>query len=124
MEIDSTEDFLKKFDYNYQRNNNQLIIEMDFSQKISIDFSNPEKVKITNKVIGWNFLTGIINMTIKNAAIFNLISGLILGFIFFFIDIKTGIFFLIALVIWVLSWYTFYLSKTDTLKHFLINWSK
>ena len=124
MKIDSTEDFLRKFDYNYQRNNDELIVEMDFSQKISIDFSNPEKVIITNKLIGWNFLTGIINMNIKNAALFNLISGLGLGFIFFFIDIKTGIFFLIALVIWVLSWYTFYLSKTDTLKHFLINWSK
>jgi hypothetical protein len=123
MEIESTEDFLKKFDYNYERNNKELIVEMAYSQKISIDYTNPEDVVITNQLMGWNFLTGIINMTIKNAVIFNLTGGLILSFLILFLDFKFGIFFLLGLMIWEVSWYTFYRSNADNLKRFLINWN-
>tara|TARA_R110002049_G_scaffold3795_5_gene27616 strand:+ start:91983 stop:92357 length:375 start_codon:yes stop_codon:yes gene_type:complete len=123
MEIDSTEDFLKKFDYNYQRKNNELIVEMDYSQKISIDFTNSKNVVITDKLVGWNFLTVIINMNIKNAILFNLIDGLIFSFVILFLDLKTGFFFFLGLIIWLLSWSSFYLSKAETLKRFLINWN-
>lgn len=43
MEIDKTEELLKKFDYDFKRENNEFIIKMDFSQRIIIDFSAPKK---------------------------------------------------------------------------------
>ena len=58
MEIDKTEELLKKFDYSFQRKNNELIIKMDFAQRMTIDFSDSEKIKIKDKLVGWNFLTG------------------------------------------------------------------
>lgn len=124
MEIENTEDFLRKFDYCYERHNNELIVEMDFSQSILIDFSNPKDIVITDKLIGWNFLTGIINMSIKNAVFFNLLFGSILSLMVAFIDLKTGIFIFVGVMIWAFSWSAFYFSKKQTLRRFLINWNK
>jgi hypothetical protein len=123
MQLNKTEEFLKKFDYNYSRNNEELIVKMNFSHKIFINFSNPEKIIITDKLIGWNFLTGIINMNIKKAVLFNLFWGVILSFIIAFSDLKSGIFFFIALMIWVLLWFSFYISKSENLKQILIYWN-
>jgi len=122
MKLETAEDFLKKFDYNYKRHDNVLIVEMDFSQKVLVDFSNPENIIMTNKLIGWNFLTGIIPSSIKNAILLNLIGGVFLSVIISLYDSKAGIFFFLGLLFWVLVWFTFYHSKFDKLKQFLIKW--
>lgn len=123
MKLENAEDFLRKFDYNFERKDKELIIDMNFSQKVLVDFSNPEKVVMTNKLMGWNFLTGIINMNIKNAVLLNLISGLILSCMISFYDLKSGVFFFLGLMFWVLVWLAFYHSKFDNLKQFLIKWN-
>lgn len=122
MKLETSEEFLKKFDYNYHKRDSELIIEMDFSQKVLVDFSNPKEVIMTNKLIGWNFLTGIIPATIKNAVWLNVTAGVILSFIIALYDTKSGIFFFLGLMFWVLVWFTFYYSRFDKLKQFLITW--
>ena len=40
-------------------------IGLKSAQRIIIDFSDPEKIKITDRLVGWNFLTGLIEMSLK-----------------------------------------------------------
>ncbi|MEN3322546.1 hypothetical protein VP395_02285 [Mariniflexile soesokkakense] len=122
MKLETAEDFLKKFDYNYERRDNALIVDMEFSQKVLVDFSNPENVVMTNKLKGWNFLTGIIPSSIKNAIVLNVIIGGILSLIISIYDTKAGMFFFLGLLFWVLVWFTFYHSKFNKLQQFLTKW--
>ncbi len=90
MGIDKTEELLKKFDYDFKRKNNELIIKMDFAQRMTIDFSDSEKIKIKDKLVGWNFLTGLIEMSIKNATLYNFIGAIIMTFLFVYLDLEYG----------------------------------
>lgn len=122
MKLETAEDFLKKFDYNYERRDNALIVDMNFSQKVLVDFSNPENVVMINKLKGWNFLTGIFPSSIKNAIVLNLIIGGIFSLLISLYDTKAGLFFFLGLLFWVLVWFTFYHSKFNKLQQFLTKW--
>jgi hypothetical protein len=128
MGIDKTEELLKRFDYKFQRKNNQLIIKMDFSQRMIIDFSDSEKIKIKNKLVGWNFLTGLIEMSIKNATLYNFIGAMVITFLFVYLDLGYDginlLFFFLAFILWVLLWTVFYLVKAENLKRILISWNE
>ncbi|EGV42840.1 hypothetical protein BZARG_3038 [Bizionia argentinensis JUB59] len=128
MPIDKTEAFLKKFDYNFQRKNNALVIKMDFSQRVTIDFSDAEKIRITYKLVGWNSLTGFIEMSIKNATLYSFIGVLITTVLFVYLDLESNginlIFIFISLIMWVLIWNIYYLIKAENLKRILILWNK
>lgn len=128
MGIDKTEELLKRFDYRYERKNNELIIKMDFSQIMIIDFSDSEKIKIKDKLVEWNFLTGLIEMSIKNATLYNFIAAMVITFLFVFLDYKSDklnlIFFFLAVIIWMLLWTIFYLVKAENLKRILISWNE
>lgn len=122
MKLENTEDFLRKFDYDYEKRDKELIVNMEYSQKVLVNFSNPENIVMTNKLTGWNFLTGVFTMSIKNAVLFNLIAGFILSCMIALYDFKSGTFFFLGILFWVLVWFAFYHSKFDTLKEFLIKW--
>jgi hypothetical protein len=128
MGIDKTEELLKRFDYRYERKNNELIIKMDFSQIMIIDFSDSEKIKIKDKLVEWNFLTGLIEMSIKNATLYNFIAAMVITFLFVFLDYKSDkinlMFFFLAVIIWMLLWTIFYLVKAENLKRILISWNE
>jgi hypothetical protein len=128
MGIDKTEELLKRFDYRFERKNNELIIKMDFSQIMIIDFSDSEKIKIKDKLVEWNFLTGLIEMSIKNATLYNFIAAMVITFLFVFLDYKSDklnlIFFFLAVIIWLLLWTIFYLVKAENLKRILISWNE
>ena len=127
MEIEKTEQLLNKFDYKFEKKNNRIIVKSDFAQRIIIDFSDPEKVKITDKLVGWNFLTGLIEMSIKNATLYNFIGAIIMTFLFVYLDLENGelnlVFFFLAFIIWVLLWTLFYLVKAENLKRILTSWN-
>lgn len=123
MKMEETEDFLKQFDYKYLRKENELVVIMEFSQRVSINFSDPKKVVITDKLIGWNFLTGMIHMSIKKALLFNLILGGILSYSLSFINTELGLFAFFVYLIWIFLWSVFYLSKSENLKDIILNWN-
>ena len=128
MEIDKTEQLLNKFDYKFEKKNNQIIVKLDLAQRIIIDFSNPEKIKITDRLVGWNFLTGLIEMSIKNATIYNFIGALVLTIMFVYLDLEYDginlIFFFLAFILWVILWTTFYLIKAENIKRTLMSWNQ
>ncbi|WP_067144800.1 hypothetical protein [Pseudotamlana agarivorans] len=128
MEIDKTEALLQKFHYKFERKHDKLIVESDFSFRVIADFSNPNKIILSDRLFGWNFLTGLVEMSLKNAMIYNFIGGLIL--VLFYIYMPTvfnhlttkilciGIFF------WILIWTVYYLIKAESIKRTLTNWNK
>ena len=128
MGIEKTEQLLNKFDYKFEKKNNQIIVKLDLAQRIIIDFSNPEKIKITDRLVGWNFLTGLIEMSIKNATIYNFIGALVLTIMFVYLDLESDginlIFFFLTFILWVILWTTFYLIKAENIKQTLISWNK
>ncbi|MGJ8551246.1 hypothetical protein [Winogradskyella wichelsiae] len=128
MEIDKTEQLLNKFDYKFEKKNNQIIVKLDLAQRIIIDFSNPEKIKITDRLVGWNFLTGLIEMSIKNATIYNFIGALVLTIMFVYLDLEYDginlIFFFLTFILWVILWTTFYLIKAENIKRTLMSWNQ
>ncbi len=128
MGIDNTEKLLNKFDYKFSRKNNKLIIKMGLSQRMMIDFSNPEKIVISDYLVNWNFLTGIIEMSIKNAVLYNFIGVLFVTFLFIYLDlesVKINLMFLyLWLIFWVLLWTFFYFIKSENLKQVLMRWNE
>jgi len=70
MEKEKTIQFLKKYDYKFYEENQKIIVKLDFSQRVYLDFSEDDKLKITDKLIGWNLLTGVLSMSLKNAVIY------------------------------------------------------
>lgn len=127
MEIEKTEKLLNKFDYKFEKKNNKIIVKLDFAQRIIIDFSDQKKIKITDRLVGWNFLTGLIEMNIKNATFFNFIGALILTFLIVYLDLeysKNMVLFFLVFIIWVLLWNIFYLIKSENLKRVLTSWNK
>ena len=126
--MEKTEELLNKFDYKFERKNSKLIIKLDFAQRIIIDFSNPEKIKITDRLVGWNFLTGLIEMSIRNAMLYNFIGAIVMTFLFVYLDLEYGglnlVFFFLGFIIWVLLWTIFYLAKSDNIKQNIIRWNE
>ncbi|MDG1194756.1 MAG: hypothetical protein P8N27_04525, partial [Polaribacter sp.] len=100
MEIEKNEKLLKQFNYKFIRKRNKLIIKMGFSQTMTIDFTNSEKIVISNKLVGWNFLSGIIEMSLMNAILYNFIAVLLVTFLFAFIDFEIVGIKLIFIYVW------------------------
>jgi hypothetical protein len=90
-----------------------------------IDFSDSKKFKIKDKLVRLNFLTGLIEMSIKNATLYNFIGALIMSFLFIYQDSEYGglnfVFLFFAFIIWVLLWTIFFLIKAKNLKQILIS---
>ena len=128
MGIDKTEQLLKKFDYKFERKNNEIVIRLAYSQRVIVDFSDPEKIRIKDKLVGWNFLTGLIEMSIKSAFLYNFIGSVLFTFLAVYIDLELGgmtlIYFYLGFMFWVLLWTMYYLVKAENLKQTLINWNQ
>ena len=128
MGIEKTEKLLNKFDYKFEKKDSTITIKLDFAQRIIVDFSNPEKIKITDRLVGWNFLTGLIEMSIKNATLYNFIGAIVMTFLFVYLDLEYGglnlALFFLGFIIWVLLWTIFYLVKSENVKQNLIRWNE
>ncbi|PQJ20608.1 hypothetical protein [Tenacibaculum sp. SG-28] len=127
MGIENTELLLNKFDYKFEKKNNKIIVKLDFAQRIIIDFSDPKKIKITDRLVGWNFLTGLIEMSLKSATLINFIAVLITTFLLVYFDIKYSelnfMFFFLVAIFWELFWTIFYLVKMENMKGILTSWN-
>ena len=119
---------LKKYDYEFVEENNTLTVELGFSQFVIIDFSQDEKLKFKDKLKGWNFLTGMIEMSYKGAIIYQTI-GLFVAVIFFmFLGLNKPdlsflyIYILIGISLWLIMWLNYYLIKLENIKKQVISW--
>ena len=130
MGLEKTKDLLDKFNYQYEQRGTMLIIKLEFAQRIYINFPSSGKIEISDELTGWNFLTGLIEMSLKSAIVYNFIASLI--FAIFIVGIKlynpifeSSTFTIIYLlfIFWILIWFFFYLIKSENLKKLLIEWN-
>lgn len=109
---------LEQNNYKFKLSANTIIIHLDFSQNIIIDTSNSEKILISDQLVNWNFLTGCIKMSLKNAILYNFVLLIFFGFFCQyaeFID-QNYTSLLLTFIAWVLLFSTFYLIKLESFK--------
>ena len=94
---------LKKFNYKYQENENEIIINSDSKLNIHVNFKN-DKVDLTSELIGWNFLTGLIIMKLESAIKYSFIGSLIVIIVILFAQPLWGDFFPILIYVFVIIW--------------------
>ncbi len=128
METNQTEKMLNKFGYKYVKTNSKITIILDYSLRVIIDFSNPEKIIITDQLVGWNFLTGILEMSLKRAFLYNFIGIIIATFLFLFLDLSSKgmnlYYFYLVAIFMVVFWSIFYIQKSENMKQNIIRWNE
>lgn len=117
---------LDKYDYKYSSKKNKITVKLGLSLEINIDFSYPDKVIIKDKLVSWNFLTGVIEMSLKSSMIFNTVGIFIITTLFAILKIKTkapnaSIYFLFLIVL-VAIWTIYYMIKAENFKKMIISW--
>lgn len=116
--------FLEKYNYDFSEDNKVIIVKLDFSLHIEINFDN-NKLFIKDKLVGWNFLTGMMEMSLKSAYIY-IFVGLILITVMTLISnqINGNFFFapfFFCYITWILIFSCFYVVKSEGFKTKLIN---
>lgn len=128
MEIEKALTFLDKYNYIYSVKGKTIFVKLEFSQRIRIEFNEPHKIIIKDKLVGWNFLTGLFDMSLKNALIYNLFGSIILGVLSVYSGSNNHNIYFIALYLIFMTWaivlFTFYLVKLESFKIQMINWMK
>lgn len=120
MEATNIKSLLIKHRYQFIQKDNKIIVKLNFSQRVIIDLSKPNNVSVSSKLVGWNFLTGLIAMSLKNAIIYNAIGILIFICLALYlqtqIHLTSLVYVIVACVIWVAFWVIYYNNKAITLK--------
>ena len=126
METEKALTFLDKYNYIYSVKGNTIFVKLEFSQRIRIEFNEPHKIIIKDKLVGWNFLTGLFDMSLKNALIYNLFGSIILGSLSVYSGSNNHNIYFIAMYLIFMTWafvlFTFYLVKLESFKIQILNW--
>ncbi len=117
--------FLTKYNFKYSENTEVITVNLDFAQKVILDFSESEKLKIDDRLTGWNFLTGLISMSLKHAIIYNFVVAAIIGILFINLQVENSEFsltpFYLVLMLWILLFSGYYLVKLENFKSQIMN---
>jgi hypothetical protein len=101
---------------------------LELAQLVTIEFDVPNKIIIKDKLIGWNFLTEMITMSLKNASIFNFVGLILFGFICLYCEnTENGINLIVLFLVfitWIILFSGFYLIKLEGFKNQIMNWTK
>ncbi|RUT71735.1 hypothetical protein D0817_03360 [Flavobacterium cupreum] len=118
MELNKIIKILEEHNYKYKVKNQIIVVSLEFSQNVVIDLSNSSKIVISDDLVNWNFLTGCIKMSLKNAILYNFVLLIFFGFFCqyaAFIDYNfTSL--LLTFIAWVLLFSVFYLIKLESFK--------
>jgi len=122
------EKVIKKLDlfcFNYSESGETLTIHLEFSLLILIQFSS-NKVLISDRLKSWNFLTGSVAMSIKQAMLFNFVCMVLGVVLFIYINQEIVHYDLLAIfvfiVFWILFFTIYYLIKAELLKKEIRDW--
>lgn len=128
MEKEKVLNFLNKYNFTYTEKNNSIFVKLELAQQVKIEFDEPNIIIIKDKLIGWNLLTGMIEMTLKNALIYNFIGTILFGILCMYSENKENGLNVIALflvfITWIVLFSVFYIVKLESFKNQIINWSK
>ena len=120
---------LTKFGYDYTVNSNSINVKLGLSQSAIINFLENDTIKITDKLIGWNFLTGLIPMSLKTAIIYNSIIIILTTYIVFISFLKVDnatpyLFLFTMLALFMIFFFIYYSIKLESFRIQLSNFIK
>lgn len=123
MKINEIKEVLEKLNYNCFLNDQLLTVKLDFSHNVMIDFSNPDKIIMKDKLVSWNFLTGGVVMSLKNAIIYNFVLLLLFGLFCQYLEFLENNYLSLLLIFstWILIFTSFYLIKMESFKNMMTN---
>jgi hypothetical protein len=128
MEIDKALTFLEKYNYNYSVKDDCIFVLLGLSQQIKLEFHGPYKIVIKDKLVGYNYLTSLIEMSHKNALIYNFFVSIVLIAITIYSENKIPLlpFFALFLfcMLWTLLFSMYYLVKFESFKIQILDWMK
>ncbi|MEI6695227.1 MAG: hypothetical protein WCO13_04075 [Bacteroidota bacterium] len=129
MNKEKVKQFLDKYEFKYSEKENFITVKLELAQQVEIDFNKPNKIIIKDKLVGWNFLTGMIGMSLKNALIYNFIGIMLFGFICLYAEIMSDnilnfLSLFLVFISWIVLFTSFYLIKLEIFKSQIINWTK
>ena len=126
---DNLENNLIRFNQKYRKKGNEIIIETGFHLNVHVIFEN-EKIEICPKLVGWNMLSGLIEMKLKSAVLYNIIASSISMFLILissayrFIPVTNLILIFLFVMIWTIGFILFYYVKSENLKTRIMYWLK
>lgn len=117
---------LDLYDYKYNLQKDSVEIKLGLSQNVIVDFSEQNKILIKDQLKPWNPLTGIIQMSMKSAVVYNTIALIVLLVIMFLLGmpnfIKELYFLLWIFIPWMLLWTIYYHVKAEHFKTTIVRW--
>ncbi|MCG6187376.1 MULTISPECIES: hypothetical protein [Maribellus] len=123
---------LNRYKINYKESGKSVVINLGLNQEIIILFLDNEKIKITDKLRGWNLLSGMLEVSLKKVMILQFIFVVITCALLFIILYYTGFDFntmlniitLVAIFNWgyVIYWTNYYHVKAENFKSMVMNW--
>ncbi|BDU26906.1 hypothetical protein [Flavobacterium sp. GSB-24] len=118
MELNKIITILEENNYKYDLKSEKIVVALDLSQEVIIDFSNPKKTIISDQLTNWNFLTGCFKISLKNAILYNFILLLFFGFFCQYAKFINQDFtsLLLIFIAWILLFAVYYLIKLENFK--------
>jgi hypothetical protein len=120
---------LERFGYDFNDHGEILSVRLGFSQHMVIDLSDPDKIRLIDRLKGWNFLTGIVETGLKGAMLYNTIGLIAIALIFIFLTGYVANTMVLALIFtafvgYILLWSVFYLVKAESFRQQVCIWIK
>lgn len=122
---------LIKYQIQFLESDKSFEIRLGSSQEVLVVFTEDNRILITDKLINWNPLSGIMKISLKNAMIFQSVSIFLLWlflltmFSILKFEIQYFEFVTMALVgSWgfAIFWAVYYLIRLENFKRMLIDW--
>lgn len=123
--------FLEKkldlYGYKYRSADGEIIVRLSLDQQVNIYCKGNNKCLVKHKLTGWNFLTGLLSMSLKGAMIYYTVGLAVIAIMFAFLgpaspntDLSL---FLIAAAGWFAGWTAYYAVTFESFRHQVMSWA-
>lgn len=123
---------LRKYNYKFKEQFDVVIVNLTPTIEIKIDYSEADRIIFSDKLIGYNVLTGVWSMSIKGSIIFNGIMSLVYALFFAFLtenfnDHSFGLYFTFFFILgmaWIILWTNYFHVKAENFKTLIKSWDR
>jgi hypothetical protein len=118
---------LDTFGYKYHSTDDVIIVKLAFDQQVRIHCKGNEKCLVKYNLTGWNFLSGLLSMSLKGAVVYYSILLAVVTIVFALLartypntDFSL---FLVAAAGWFTGWTAYYAVTFESFKRQVIGWA-
>ena len=115
---------LKTFNYDFKAQSDRIVVKLGYCLEAEIEFDDG-RIVVKDKLKCWNFLTGVFEMSLKGAMVFNTIFTLIIAVVFVYMNFLTEntilqlmkILAFVLILFWILLWSNYYHTKFESFRN-------